>query len=132
VRVVFDTNVFISAFVVPESLSAQACRRAITREFDLVTSVAILTELAGKLRTKFGWEQPRVTEALKAISRLAEVLRTTPHLEIAADPADNRVLECAESAEADLIVTGDPHLLRLKTFGRTGIVRVAAFLRTLG
>ena len=131
-RVVFDTNVFISAFVVPESLSAQVYRRAIVREFDLVTSVAILTELAGKLRTKFGWEEPRATEALKAISRLAEVLRTTPHLEIAADPADNRILECAESAKADLIVTGDPHLLRLKTFGRTGIVRVAPFLRTLG
>ena len=53
-RVVFDTNVFISALVIPSSLSEEAYRRAIVREFQLVTSVAILTELAGTLRSKFG------------------------------------------------------------------------------
>jgi predicted nucleic acid-binding protein len=46
VRVVFDTNVFVSALVIPSSLSEEAYRRAIMREFQLVTSVAILTELA--------------------------------------------------------------------------------------
>lgn len=131
-RVVFDTNVFVSAFVVPASLSDEAYRRAIMREFELFTSVAILTELAGKLRSKFGWEEPAIGRALRSISRVAEVLRTTPHLQVVRDPTDNRILECAEMARADLIVTGDPHLVRIKRFGNTGIVRVSTFLHTLG
>ena len=64
-RVVFDTNVFVSALVIPSSLSEEAYRRAIVREFQLVTSVAILTELAGTLRTKFGWEGAVVTRSGK-------------------------------------------------------------------
>ena len=70
-RVVFDTNVFVSALVIPSSLSDEAYRRAIVREFQLVTSVAILTELAGTLRAKFGWEAAVVTRAIKSISRAA-------------------------------------------------------------
>lgn len=131
-RVVFDTNMFVSALVVPSSLSEEAYRRGIAREFQLVTSVAILTELVGTLRAKFGWEETTVTRALKSIARVAEVVRTVPHLDLVADATDNRILECAEKAAADLIVTGDPHLLRLRRFGSTGIVKVSTFLRTLG
>ncbi|PYO57511.1 MAG: putative toxin-antitoxin system toxin component, PIN family [Candidatus Rokuibacteriota bacterium] len=131
-RVVFDTNVFVSALVMPGSLSDEAYRRAIGQEFELVTSVAILTELAGKLRAKFGWESVPITRAIKAISRVGEVVKTVPHLDIARDPADNRVLECAEKAGADLIVTGDRHLLKMRRFGRTGIVKVSTFLHSLG
>ena len=130
-RVVFDTNVFVSALVIPGSLSEEAYRRAIAREFHLVTSVAILTELAATLRTKFGWERAAVTRAVRSISRVAEVVKTEPHLVVLADPTDNRILECAERA-ADLIVTGDAHLLKLRRFATTGIVKVSTFLHTLG
>lgn len=131
-RVVFDTNVFVSALVIPSSLSEEAYRRAIAREFQLVTSVAILTELASTLRTKFGWHGAVVIRAIKSISRVAEVVKTVPHLEVVRDATDNRILECAETAAADLIVTGDLHLLKLRRFGTTGIVKVSTFLHTLG
>ena len=131
-RVVFDTNVFVSALVIPSSLSDEVYRRAIVREFQLVTSVAILTELARTLRRKFGWEGEVVTRAIKSISRVAEVVKTVPHLQVVGDAADNRILECVEKAVADLIVTGDPHLLKLRRFGTTGIVKVSTFLHTLG
>jgi putative PIN family toxin of toxin-antitoxin system len=87
-----DTNVFVSALVIPLRLSDEAYRRAIDREFQLVTSVAILAELAGTLRTKFGWEGAVVTRAVKSISRVAEVVKTTPHLQVVRDAADNRIL----------------------------------------
>ena len=45
------------------------------------------------------------------------------------DIPDNRILECALEAAADLIVTGDRHLLRLKMFQDAAIIRVADFLR---
>ena len=131
-RVVFDTNVFVPALVIPSSLSDEAYCRAIGREFQLVMSVAILTELAGTLRTKFGWDGAVVTRAVKSISRVAEVVKTVPHLDVERDATDNRILECAEKAAANLIVTGDRHLLKLRRFGTTGIVKVSTFLHTLG
>jgi len=50
VRVVFDTHVDISAFAMPASLSDDAYRHARMGDVELFTSVAILTELASKLR----------------------------------------------------------------------------------
>ena len=44
------------------------------------------------------------------------------------DPPDNRILECAAAARSDYIVSGDDHLLRVKTFRDIPIVKVAAFL----
>jgi putative PIN family toxin of toxin-antitoxin system len=132
VRVVFDTNVYVSAFVIPGSLSDDAYRRARLGDVDLFTSVAILTELAAKLRTKFDWNEDRIRVALKSISRTAHVVKTRAHLSIVRDATDNRILECTEKVTADLIVTGDPHLLRLRRFGNAGIVRVSTFLRILG
>lgn len=32
------------------------------------------------------------------------------------DPSDNRVLECAQAANADYIISGDEHLLKLRSF----------------
>jgi putative PIN family toxin of toxin-antitoxin system len=132
VRVVFDTNVYVSAFAVPGSLSDEAYRRARAGEVELFTSVAILTELASKLREKFGWEEPPIKEALKSISRGAGVVKTTAHLTVVPDVTDNRILECANLVGADLIVTGDRHLLTLRRFGPAGIVKVSTFLRVLG
>ncbi|PWB82098.1 MAG: putative toxin-antitoxin system toxin component, PIN family, partial [Candidatus Methylomirabilota bacterium] len=54
-RVVFDTNVFISAFVIPGGRAEDAYVHAIRGTFELYTSVAILTETANTLRTKFEW-----------------------------------------------------------------------------
>ena len=131
-RVVFDTNVYISAFVIPGSLSDEAYYRARAGDVDLYTSVAILTGLASKLRETFDWNEDRIRAALKSVSRTAQVVKTTSHLAIVRDPTDNRILECAEKVDANLIVTGDPHLLRLRRFGQAGVVRVSAFLRILG
>jgi predicted nucleic acid-binding protein len=70
--------------------------------------------------------------AIKSISRVAEVVKTVPHLAVVRDATDDRILECAETAAADLIVTGDLYLLKRRRFGTTGIVKVSTFLPTLG
>lgn len=48
--------------------------------------------------------------------------------EIRADPDDNAVLECGVEAQADYIITGDPHLLDLEDFQGIRIVTPAAFV----
>lgn len=128
-KVVFDTNIFISAFVIPGGKAEAAYSHALRKDFTLYSSVAILTETAQKLGEKFGWQQDKITSLLKAISKVAIVIKTEPHLHHLADEPDNRVLECAEAVGADFIVIGDKHLLFLKQFQNSTVVRLADFLK---
>jgi putative PIN family toxin of toxin-antitoxin system len=128
-RVVFDTNIFISAFVVRGSSAERAFLSAQQRRFDLCTSVPILTETARKLRDKFNQADADITAALKLISRASTVYRPSVRINVLADTPDNRILECAVAAGADVIVTGDRHLLKLKKYQNIPIIRLADLLR---
>ena len=128
-RVVFDTNVLISAFVVPGSQGERAFLLAQANRFELHTSVAILTETARVLRRKFDQDEDDIKQALRQISRAAVVSKPVAKLRVVDDGADNRILECALDNRADLVVTGDRHLLKLRRFEDIPIVRLADFLR---
>ncbi len=128
-KVVFDTNVFVSAFIVPGSKGEEALLLAHRRKVDLYTSVPILTETTRILRTKFDQPERDVLAALKQISRAATIVRPVRTVRVLEDVPDNRILECALSAQADLVVTGDHHLLALKEFEGIPLVRLADFLR---
>ncbi|CBE67317.1 MAG: putative toxin-antitoxin system toxin component, PIN family [Candidatus Methylomirabilis oxygeniifera] len=130
-RVVFDTNIFISAFVIPGGNAEEAYLHVVRRTFELFTSLAILTETANILRTKFEWSDEKVERLLESISKAAAVMRTQPHLHILYDEPDNRILECALLAEADIIVSGDRRLLSLTRYGDIRIVKLADFLDLL-
>jgi len=130
-RAVFDTNVYISALLVPGSKAEDAYLHAVRGKVRLFTSPAILTELAKKLREKFLWDDGRIVAALKHISRVAEVVKPQIRITLLKDKPDNRILECARAASADIIVTGDKHLLGLKEYEGMGIAKVADFLRVL-
>ena len=130
-RVVFDTNVFVSAFILSGSQGEQALLFAQRRKVDLYTSVAILTETARVLREKFDQSEKDITAALKIIGRVATIVRPVRKITVLEDVPDNRILECAVTAEADLIVTGDHHLLKLREFEGIPIVRLADFLRSV-
>lgn len=47
------------------------------------------------------------------------------------DPSDNRVLECALAVKADVIVSGDKHLLALGEFRNIRIITSAKFLKLM-
>jgi len=130
-KVVFDTNVYISALSFPESKAEEAYIRAVNGEIELYTSVPILTETVGKLREKFQWNDDRITAVIRHISRTAAVIKPRLKLNILTDEPDNRILECADEIKADLIVTGDKHLLSLKEYKGTGITRISGLLYTL-
>lgn len=128
-RVVFDTNVFISAFVIPGSQGERAFLLAHQRRFELQTSVAILTETARTLREKFGQPDEDIRHAIKLISRVAKVSKPLVEVRVLRDAPDNRILECAIETRADLVVSGDRHLLKLKEFQGIPVIRLAAFVR---
>lgn len=130
-RVVFDTNIFISAFAIPGGNAEEAYLHAVRGRFDLFTSFFILTETANILRTKFDWTDEKVEQLLTSISRTATVLKTQPHLHILTDEPDNRILECALLAEANIIVSGNRHLLSLACHEEIRMLTLADFLERL-
>lgn len=130
-RVVFDTNIFVSAFAIPGGNAEEAYLQAVRGTFELVTSIAILTETAQVLQVKFDWSHEKVQELLHAIGLVATVLKTEPTLHILRDDPDNRILECAQLGGADVIVTGDRHLLALQRHQETRVVTLAEFLISL-
>ncbi|MBI2081243.1 MAG: putative toxin-antitoxin system toxin component, PIN family [candidate division NC10 bacterium] len=128
-RAVFDTNVYVAAFLAPGGEAEQALLDAYRRQVELYTSLPILTEVARVLRGKFGVGERTVTSVLRTIARAAILVRPRRRVATLADEPDNRILECAAEAGADLIVTGDRNLLRLREFEGVAIVRLTDFLR---
>jgi putative PIN family toxin of toxin-antitoxin system len=131
IKVVFDTNVYISALTSPNSKAEDAYLLAIDGKIELYTSVPILTEAAKKLREKFLWDDDNITDALKHISKVATVLKPRKHLNVLQDAPDNRILECAIEASADLIITGDKHLLDLKEYQGIGVTTISGLLYSI-
>ncbi len=132
-RAVLDTNVLVSAFVRPRGRVAPLWRAAQARRYQLLLSPAIVREVARVLREDFLWEESRIIRQLKPLSKRGEIIipRVTVDV-IHDDPPDNRILECAIAGHADLIVSGDRHLLKLKSYEGVLIVRPIDFRRSLG
>jgi len=128
-KVVFDTNIYISAFITPGGRGEAAYQQAIKGSIELYSSIPILTETARKLMGKFKWDREMVNTAVSHIAEVSIVIKPKKRLAVLADEPDNRILECAVEAEADLIVTGDKHLLRLKNYKKIAIVTLAEFLK---
>jgi uncharacterized protein len=132
-QAVLDTNVLISAFTKPNGRLIAVWQAAEERRFQLLISPALVAEVAEKLRGKFGWDDPRIVRQAKLMARTGKVVVPRIALDVIHDdPDDNRILECAVAGHADVIVSGDRHLLRLKSYEGIPIVRPVDFLRALG
>jgi len=89
--------------------------------------------LADVLRTDLQLSEPEIVAQLKRVLRVANIVQPKITLTVVkADPDDDRILECAVAGNADVVVSGDHHLTRLKSFQGIGIMRPVDFLRTLG
>ena len=131
-RVVFDTNVLISALVFPGGAPETAYRAALSGRVTLVTSPPLLAELGRVLGDKFGWQDLMVETAIRQVARIGTVVRPRATLSVIEhDPDDDRVLEAAREGSVDLIVSGDRHLLQLASWDGIRIVRVAELLEGL-
>ena len=131
-RAVLDTNILISAFVFPGGAPEMVYRAALEGRITLITSPPLLAEFGRVLSEKFGWDGRMVQEAVAQAARIGEVVRPAATVNVIADdPADDRVLEAAMTADAAAIVSGDRHLLRLGTWRGVRIEKAASFLEGL-
>ncbi|MER2513172.1 MAG: putative toxin-antitoxin system toxin component, PIN family [Nitrosomonas ureae] len=132
-RVVLDTNVVVSALHFPKGTLSTVWGLLLEGKYRLVLSPSIVEEIAGILRGRFLWREEETRNILKILVRKADVVRVESILEVVPDdPKDNHIVACALAGKANLIVSGDKDLLRLKEYEGIPIVRPMDFLRTLG
>jgi putative PIN family toxin of toxin-antitoxin system len=132
-RVVLDTNVLISALHFPESTIATLWRFLLEQKYRLILSPSIIEETASILRERFLWSEHEIQNTLKLLVRKAHIVRVDTVLDVVPDdPKDNHILACALAGKADMVVSGDKDLLRLKEYEGIPMVRPMDFLRTLG
>lgn len=122
-RVLFDTNVLIAAFI-SEGVCAKLMRRARKRQFSLVSSPVILQEFQDVLIRKFSATRRESQEALQVIMEAVEAMTQSEQAVtgVCRDPEDDRILGCALAGEADYLVTGDEDLLIMKQFKAIRII----------
>jgi uncharacterized protein len=128
VRVVFDTNIFISAFVIPGSLAEKAILKIIEEEDSLLISTAIIDEVLSVLSSKFGRDREGLSHVAVTLSEFAELVSPARRIKILKDEPDNRILECALYGEADLLVTGDKKILQLGEYKGVKIISLREYL----
>lgn len=95
----------------------------------LLLSRPIIGEIPGVLGRKFSRDTEELSRLAVFLADLAELVTPTGQLRVFADDPDNRVLECALSGGARLIVTGDCAMLDQKEFEDVEIVTLREFLR---
>lgn len=122
-KIVADTNILVSALGrsgAPHELIAQAFSNKIT----LVTSPEAIEEFKEVIsRPKFGFTRKEVDDFVDALLQVSEVI--IPKVKVNAitrDPSDNKFLEIAISAKANLVVSSDAHLVSLKKYEGIPIV----------
>jgi putative PIN family toxin of toxin-antitoxin system len=129
-KLVLDSNVLISA-VVFGGKPREILDLAVKGRIEVAVSNAILDEINGVLVGKKFQYPERIVRALIAeIEDLADLVEPGERINaIRDDPEDNRVLECAVASGASVIVSGDSHLLALRTFDQMSIMNSDEFLR---
>lgn len=128
-KVVIDVNVFISAFgwngkplQIMELLEKGKLRNCISEEILRELSIAI------------SYPELSLTKEIQAkILEFAlihsDFYEPTESAGIARDPDDNKFIDCALSAKAKFIITGDEDLLSIKQYKHIKFVSPAEFLR---
>lgn len=130
-RAVLDTNIYISALVFPGGRAEKAVHAAADGRFDLLISKPIMLEVLDVLARKFGRDPEELSRVALFLADLARRVRPRKKLTILRDDPDNRILECALSGHAEMVVTGDQAMLKLERVEEVRILTLRDFLKII-
>lgn len=118
-RIVFDTNVLISAFLTTTGPSQHVFAMALKRH-TVILSEYVVEEFEKKLTGKLEIPRGKVRQATDFLRRRAVILNVAKHSEIKfSDKKDIPLLALVEASKAHYFITGDKKLLGLKKHGST-------------
>ena len=137
-KVVLDTNIFVSSLLSKAGRPAMVLDTWRAGQYLLVTSRSIISEIrrvveAPNIRKKYGLSSNQIERLILLLEKDAIVV---PGLSAVAgaipkDPTDEMFLAAALDAKADLIISGDRHLLDLGEYKDIPIFTVRQFLELL-
>lgn len=137
-RVVLDTNIFVSSVLVKVGLPAQAIGAWRARRYVLVISQAIMAEIHatlnyGHIRRKYNVTDEDVKQLLTLLQEDALLVAGAADVRgaIPADPSDEKVLACAVDGRVDFIVSGNLHLLDLVEYRGIKMLNARQFMEQL-
>jgi len=109
IRVVLDTNVIVSGLLAADSLPAAILDLALQGKVKVALSHPVLAELDRVLRRpRFGFEPRKIGSFLALFKSRSKLVSPKKTLNICQDDSsDNRFLECAETAKAEFLITGN-------------------------
>jgi putative PIN family toxin of toxin-antitoxin system len=125
-RVMIDTNVFMSALMFPSSTPSQAVL-LVAKDHEMVLCDFITNEIREKIKEK----RPDLLPATDALLETLEYTNALPSGKAGgqiSDPDDVPILDAAISAEVDIIISGDKHFRNL-TISKPKVLNPAEFLR---
>ncbi|MBM3760421.1 MAG: putative toxin-antitoxin system toxin component, PIN family [Acidobacteria bacterium] len=107
-RVVLDTNILISACWKPGGLERQLVDLALAGHFDWVATQSVMDEYVEVLnRPKFKQLRASIDTLLERFAGKVRIVPVAASIALAHDPDDNLLLEAAQAAAADFLVTGN-------------------------
>jgi hypothetical protein len=137
-RVVVDTNIFVSSLLSTTGAPAHVIDAWRMRKYLLVMSEPLIAEIqsvlsSARIRLKYSIDSKDIEEIVMLLRREALMVPGRENLPgaIPADPQDEIILACALEGEADFIVSGDHHLLDLKEYRGIPILKAREFLQEL-
>jgi len=135
-KVVIDTNQFISGIISKNGASAKLIDAWRKYRYILIMSDDIINEIKRVLeyphiKKKYNISPSKILSLIELIKRESTVVSNFSPDIIKDDPDDNKILGCAIMGNADYIVSGDKHLLKLTKYKNIKIITVNKFLELL-
>jgi hypothetical protein len=133
-RIVIDTNVFVSSLISDKGNPAKIIHWWLEGEYDVVVSQPIIDEILrvtgyARIQKKYARVRENRGEFVALISEQAIRVEAVEKLDVVgADESDNRYVECALAGNAQYLVTGDEHLLDLGEYKGVAILTPAALV----
>jgi len=123
-KVVFDTNVLISATLWENSVAQKFLFKCIKENVQIFSSQEIIEEYKKILVRDFDYKKQEIGEILEKIFQFVTLVNPSRKVDIVKEDADdNKIIECAVESKSEYIVSYDKHLLKLKEFEEIKIVR---------
>ena len=114
-RIVFDTNVLISATLWDNSVAQKFLFKCIRENIQIFSSHDIIEEYKEILARDFDYKEQEIGEILEKVFQFVTLVNPSRKVDIVKEDADdNKIIECAVESKSEYIVSYDKHLLKLK------------------
>jgi putative PIN family toxin of toxin-antitoxin system len=134
-RVVLDTNIFVSGFISSLGNPARILRLWQCGDIDVLVSAETVVELARVLKTsatlrrRFQYTDTEVGRYIDLIEKVATLIIPQRTVEVVhEDPDDDKFVGLALEGQAKYLISGDPHLLNLGQVQTVVILTPRAFI----